>query len=183
VYIPLGGNRHGLVRAFAALLVTFALTSLWHGATWPFLLWGGMWSLALIIERATGLRNVTAVPWLRRAVMAVFIVVTWVPFRSPDMDTTLNIWRAMATGPWALPDPAVLVVMTPLALAALAVGLATFFLPDRGAPRVFDRLVLTSGDPEAIRIPMAIIVGSVTLVVGVIMVLWGSFSPFLYFQF
>lgn len=183
VYIPLGGNRHGAIRGFAALLMTFALTSLWHGATWPFLVWGGLWSLALALERVTGLRDVTGFRWLRRAVMGLFIVVTWVPFRSPDMATTLDIWQAMASGPWALPDPTVLVVITPLFVAALVVGLATFFLPDSGPPRVFDRLVLTDGNPEALRMPVAILVGAATLILGVVMVLWGSFSPFLYFQF
>src|SRR6202042_1250564 len=36
LYIPLGGNRHGLTRQIAALLVTFLLGGLWHGAGWTF---------------------------------------------------------------------------------------------------------------------------------------------------
>lgn len=183
VYIPLGGNRHGVARGFFALIVTFALTSLWHGATWPFLVWGGMWSVALIIERITGLRDSTRLPILRRALMAVFIVFSWVPFRSPTMDVTWDFWGAMLGAPWTLPAPSILVAITPVALLALIVGAASFLVSDRGAPRIFDRLVLVDADPQQVRIRAAIMVGSVALILGVTMVLWGSFSPFLYFQF
>jgi alginate O-acetyltransferase complex protein AlgI len=99
VYIPLGGNRHGPRREYTALLATFFLTALWHGATWPFLVWGGLHSGALLLERATGQRGRTTWPGLRRAVMALFIVISWVPFRSPTLGHAVEIWRAMAGAP------------------------------------------------------------------------------------
>ena len=40
VYIPLGGNRHGLARQLLATIAVFALCGLWHGAEWSFLIWG-----------------------------------------------------------------------------------------------------------------------------------------------
>src|SRR5205085_4390276 len=40
VYIPLGGNRHGLARKALNALTAFALCGLWHGAAWNFVLWG-----------------------------------------------------------------------------------------------------------------------------------------------
>ncbi len=182
VYIPLGGNRHGPIREYVALLLTFALTSLWHGATWPYLVWGGLWSSALVIERVTGLRSVRGFVALRRFLMALFIIVTWVPFRSATMTQTVEMWRAMLVGPWTWPTPEILVTLTPLTLTALAVGVLIFFLPDRGQRRIFDRMVLTT-DTQQLRMPVAVAVGTGALVVGVIMAMWGSFSPFLYFQF
>lgn len=41
LYIPLGGNRRGLPRTYANLLVTMLLGGLWHGAAWNFVIWGG----------------------------------------------------------------------------------------------------------------------------------------------
>ena len=182
VYIPLGGNRHGPIREYAALLITFGLTSLWHGATWPYLLWGGLWSTALVVERVTGLRSVTGYIALRRALMAIFIIVTWVPFRSTTMTQTVDMWTAMVTGDWSMPSPALLVALTPLNVAALGVGVLIFFLPDAGPRRIFDRLV-QRGDTQQINVRVAVVVGALALLGGVIMALWGSFSPFLYFQF
>jgi len=100
VYIPLGGNRHGPEREYFALITTFGLTSLWHGATWPFLIWGGVWSAALTFERITGLRRSPSLIRLRRAAMAVFIVFSWVPFRSATATQAWTIWKAMFTGGW-----------------------------------------------------------------------------------
>lgn len=182
VYIPLGGNRHGPGREYLALILTFGLTSLWHGATWPYLVWGGLWSTALIIERVTGLRELTGYVALRRLAMALFIIVTWIPFRSPTMTQTVEMWKALVLGDWAWPQPSVLVTLTPISILALLVGVLIFLLPDRGARRIFDRLVL---DPatQAVRLRVAVPLGLVALLIGVIMAVWGSFSPFLYFQF
>jgi len=41
VYIPLGGNRKGLLRRNFNVLITFLVSGLWHGANWTFILWGG----------------------------------------------------------------------------------------------------------------------------------------------
>lgn len=51
LYIPLGGNRHGLVQTYRNLLVVFLATGLWHGASWNFVVWGGWHGLFLILER------------------------------------------------------------------------------------------------------------------------------------
>lgn len=40
VYIPLGGNRKGKLVKYRNLLITFAISGLWHGANWNFLIWG-----------------------------------------------------------------------------------------------------------------------------------------------
>ena len=55
VYIPLGGSRRGPARNVLNLLVVWALTGLWHGASWNFVLWGLYYFVLLMIERM-GLR-------------------------------------------------------------------------------------------------------------------------------
>lgn len=49
VYIPLGGNRHGVVRKILNGLIAFGLCGLWHGAAWNFILWGLYHGLGLAI--------------------------------------------------------------------------------------------------------------------------------------
>ena len=51
VYIPLGGNRHGLFKTCLNLMIVFILTGIWHGANFTFILWGIIYGIILIIER------------------------------------------------------------------------------------------------------------------------------------
>lgn len=50
LYIPLGGSRHGVSRALSALMLTMLLGGLWHGASWSFMIWGGLHGLFLCIN-------------------------------------------------------------------------------------------------------------------------------------
>jgi alginate O-acetyltransferase complex protein AlgI len=50
LYIPLGGNRKGPLRRYTNLMLTMLLGGLWHGASWGFVLWGGMHGLYLIVN-------------------------------------------------------------------------------------------------------------------------------------
>ena len=50
LYIPLGGNRRGLVRRYANLLITMLLGGLWHGAGWTFVIWGGLHGSYLVVN-------------------------------------------------------------------------------------------------------------------------------------
>lgn len=51
VYIPLGGNRKGTLRTYWNLLLTFLASGLWHGASWTYVLWGGIHGLGQVLER------------------------------------------------------------------------------------------------------------------------------------
>lgn len=51
VYIPLGGNRCGTFKTYRNLFIVWALTGLWHGASWNFVLWGLFFGVLIIIER------------------------------------------------------------------------------------------------------------------------------------
>jgi len=52
LYIPLGGSRYGRVRTLASLFITMLLAGLWHGASWTFVIWGGLHGFFLLLERA-----------------------------------------------------------------------------------------------------------------------------------
>lgn len=51
LYVALGGNRRGTVRTYANLMITMLLGGLWHGASWSFLLWGGLHGSFLVVNR------------------------------------------------------------------------------------------------------------------------------------
>ena len=51
LYIPLGGNRHGTLRTYTNLFITMLLGGLWHGASWNFIVWGGLHGGALAVHK------------------------------------------------------------------------------------------------------------------------------------
>src|SRR4051794_2201612 len=54
LYVPLGGNRKGVRRTYVNLMTVMLLGGLWHGASWNFVIWGGIHGSALAFERAQG---------------------------------------------------------------------------------------------------------------------------------
>lgn len=87
VYIPLGGNRKGEFRTICNLFLVWLLTSVWHGVTPNFLLWGGILWLLSVLERQwekTGIgRNWKILPHLY---LWLVIPVTWVCFAIVDLN-------------------------------------------------------------------------------------------------
>ena len=92
LYIPLGGNRHGTLRTYRNLLITMLLGGLWHGASWNFVLWGGLHGGYLALERALFGKHLPAGPpgalrtWLRALAVFLLVTLTWIPFRSPSLE-------------------------------------------------------------------------------------------------
>lgn len=95
VYKPLGGNRKGIVRTCINLLLTFLVSGFWHGASWTFIIWGGLHGVFMVAERLLGKRR-EAVPKAIR-IFATFMVVNalWVLFRGENMGQTMEIYRGM----------------------------------------------------------------------------------------
>src|SRR6201996_8521470 len=84
LYIPLGGNRHGLARQLLALFATMALGGLWHGAALTFIAWGVMHGLGLcagVLWRKAGWAFPAALGW---ALTFLFVTMAWVLFRAPS---------------------------------------------------------------------------------------------------
>ena len=183
VYFPLGGNRHGVAREYAALLTVFLLTSLWHGGTVNFLIWGGLHSAVLVVERATGLRDWQRLLLLRRVLVLVFIVVSWVPFRTGSIEDLWRYWGSMAHGSLDGLAPLAITGLTPVLLFALALGLVSLIGPasSTGFARIFG--TRSSLELERFRFRLAIPVAAVLVVASSVILLWSDFSPFLYFQF
>ena len=91
VYIPLGGNRKGEYRTVCHLLAVWFLTSIWHGSTGNFLIWGMLLWLGIVTERQLDALGVTAVvekvpgKVLNRLYVWAYIPITWVCFAITDI--------------------------------------------------------------------------------------------------
>lgn len=107
LYVSLGGNRKGPVRTYANLMLTMLLGGLWHGASWRFVIWGGLHGTYLIAER--GLRGLFPRPvkvprpgrWsqlrlIPLALLTYFLVlITWVFFRAHSVGDAFRILKKM----------------------------------------------------------------------------------------
>lgn len=107
VYIPLGGSRGGRWRTAQNLLIVFAVSGVWHGAAWTFVVWGlwhGVWMvLTRQIERSSVWRD--RVPAALKSLVLLLIVgIGWVFFRASDLSHALKILRVCTTGTWDRPD-------------------------------------------------------------------------------
>ena len=91
LYLPLGGNRKGVWRTYINLAIVMLLGGLWHGASWNFVIWGGIHGGMLVLERARGKNALyRRMPGPCRVAMTFFIVLmAWVFFRAPDLPAAL----------------------------------------------------------------------------------------------
>ena len=88
VYIPLGGNRKGNVRQFFNILIVWALTGFWHGASWNFVIWGLYFSAFLLLEKFLFPKFWKHVPRILQHLYTIIIVmISWVIFSAEDLSS------------------------------------------------------------------------------------------------
>ncbi len=97
----LGGNRKGKVRQYINLMLVMLLGGLWHGASWSFMVWGGMHGVGLAVHKlwmeSVG-KKIPDHPVIRAAswlATMIFVCITWVFFRMSDFSVSLRIVRKM----------------------------------------------------------------------------------------
>ena len=124
LYIPLVGNRGGAWRAGRSLMLTMLIGGLWHGASWLFVLWGGLhgfylWAERLLKQRFAAPSSAMAVRLLQLFTFLV-VTLTWIPFRAPDANAALGVAAGLFRAEWplALDAPGL------AALAAMALTVA-----------------------------------------------------------
>ncbi len=108
VYIPLGGNRVGRVRHRLNLLITFLISGLWHGASWTFVIWGGLHGIGQIAENIAGsmvkakkkqtLKGFSLLRVLKICAVFVFCCFAWIFFRSNTLTDATYIIGHMFDG-------------------------------------------------------------------------------------
>jgi len=95
VYIPLGGNRCSFGRMLLNTFVVWALTGLWHGASWNFVIWG-LWSFVFLMVEKFALKKVLdKVPVISNLYLLVFAMLGWVIFRFTDIRLALVLVKSL----------------------------------------------------------------------------------------
>jgi alginate O-acetyltransferase complex protein AlgI len=175
VYIPLGGNRHGLRRQLLNILIVWALTGIWHGANWTFLLWGLYYALFLILEKTFLLKAMEKWPPVLRHIYTIVIVMAgWVIFQ---LDT-LSAVGAYLGAMFGLGQAGFAAGTDLYYLGSYAVTFAiTVFFCTPAGKLLFAKL------PEKVRSVAAPALIVLVLIVSTAYLVDSTYNPFLYFRF
>ena len=110
LYIPLGGNRVKVPRYIFNLFITFLISGLWHGASWTFVVWGGLNGIYLITgiftkklrSRFVAAIRLNRLPWLHKLVQVAttffLISFSWIFFRAQNIGEAIYIIRNLFKG-------------------------------------------------------------------------------------
>ncbi|OGS92808.1 MAG: alginate O-acetyltransferase [Gallionellales bacterium GWA2_59_43] len=192
LYIPLGGSRHGKLRRYINLLATMLLGGLWHGAGWTFVLWGALHGVYLMLnhlwrEMISG-RFLNWVPvWLGNLAGGMFtfvaVVAAWVVFRAENMAQAVVMLKAMFG-----------IAARPISFDAVLHG-NLLTLVDMSGSKLMRMLIPAlawiwllpnSTHIRFIRRNAALTMLQAGIVIWMLYLVidqFGSYSPFLYFQF
>ncbi len=184
VYIPLGGSRCSVPRAIFNTFVVWALTGLWHGASWNFPLWGLYFFVFLMLERFALKKWLERIPVLSNLYLLMVVMVSWVIFRFTNIELAWALIRSMfglngnpLTGFAAeiqLQSHSLLLIVAILACTPLTKKFcqkAEDYTQSRGALGTVWNVVFYSV------IPVILLLLSTCGLVG------DSYNPFIYFQF
>lgn len=96
IYIPLGGNRKGLVKQIRNILIVWFLTGAWHGASWNFILWGVYFGIILILEKTILLKILNKIPKIFSHIYAIILIlISWAIFAFTDLTNVVNYIKVM----------------------------------------------------------------------------------------
>jgi len=129
LYVPLGGNRKGVVRTYINLFLTMLLGGLWHGANWTFVLWGAWHGGILAVERYASERwGPSRWPHALRVVKTmVLVMIGWVLFRATDLAGAWRMLKGMAGMQGLVLSPVVQWQVVPDRVGVLLVGVALVY--------------------------------------------------------
>lgn len=179
LYISFGGNRYGKWKTYRNLMLTMLLGGLWHGASWNFVIWGGINGLFLSLEKLTNLPAWKPGNLLSKGfrVLYVFLAIclTWVFFRAVSFEqaTTIlsKIFTSFDAGAFQLLD----INVASSIVVGISLLLAFEFLLFRN--KTFDELFDARKGPQRLLV--------MTLFFLFMILLFGNSTgnQFIYFQF
>ena len=180
VYIPLGGNRRGRARTALNLAIVWALTGLWHGASWNFVIWGLYYGVLIILEKLVLADFREKLPGAAQHIAALFlIVVGWTVFYYTDMGCLGKHLGAMfGIGAAGLSDPVTMAVIRKYTVLPLIAAIASLpILPQLKAWLGKHEKLEGAADIVSLVCLTALMLLSMIFIVG------QSYNPFIYFRF
>ena len=178
LYIPLGGNRRGKVRTYINLIIVFACTGLWHGASFSFIVWGLWHGLFLVIERLGFKKALDKLPKFIGWIYTMLVVlVGWVFFRADTLPAAMKYLGEMFSFSGGVANGMAQFDNLSFIITVIAIVLCTpvyQFLKGK--------LEKTDGGKKA-----AFVIGAVLatglFILSVIFLTGSGYNPFIYFRF
>ena len=179
VYIPLGGSRKGLGKTLINLLIVFTLTGIWHGANFTFLLWGLIYALLLIVEKLFLKKALDKNPvrFLNHIYVMISVIMAWIFFRADNIQRAgrfiAEMFRA-GDGEYS-----VLSFLSMHGIAAIAAGIV-FCFP------IYPYLKKkVESNTKALKVltPVHTVILILLFVYSMIVIVSGSYNPFIYYRF
>lgn len=181
VYIPLGGSRRGTIRTIINIVVVWALTGIWHGAEWNFMLWGVYFGILLIIEKFILKDLLTKTPAvIKHIYVCVLVMIGWVIFSFEKLSDIAVYIKGMFHFENFIDNKALFLIgeyKVILILAMLFSVPVIPFIKRKIAENIKNRVLL-----NAIYIFITIVF-IVLLILSIAMIISESYNPFLYFRF
>lgn len=176
LYIPLGGNRvKSNTRLYVNLVTVFAISGIWHGASWNFLLWGLYHGTFLILDRLFLKKALGSLPQAAsRVITFAFVVIGWVFFAIEDFSAATD-FLALLFNSNILNIDQTTSALTLLTSQQVFVLAASILLTSTA---LYDKLKL----PQQRPIRMAAI-GMVLFLLSTSYLAGSDFNPFIYFRF
>ena len=161
------------------LMLTMLLGGLWHGASWNFMVWGGLNGLGLLAHKQwSRIRPYRVEGWMLRGlgvlITLLFITFTRIWFRAPDWSTAMSIVNQLSTGWNVIPSLTMLAAWWRPALI-LAMGFAIHWIPERHKAWYRDRFANLN--------PFLLAVLSLGAILLAYQFMAAESQPFIYFQF
>ena len=177
VYIPLGGNKNGVLKTYRNLWITFLLTSLWHGANYNFILWGIVHGLFLSIEKIFSQSSLFSFLFRRRLTTFMLVSVSWVPFRFSEFEHIGIILKSLFSFSFVNDYTMALIVteINFLTLIAFIAGILSVIINEKTIELFHKKLIISE-------LVYSIYIYSV-LLVGLTGVFISEYYPFIYFRF
>lgn len=178
VYIPLGGNRKGLVKQIRNIFVVWFLTGFWHGASWNFIIWGLYFGVLLVIEKMF-LKKIIDKTKIFKYIYTSFIVV--ISFLIFSTDNTKDIFVSLGNMFMINDIP----LTSSSTLYFLKSNLLLIIISIIGATPLMKNLVLKLENSKYKKIVDTLEVACLMglLVLTTAFLIDASFNPFLYFRF
>ncbi|MBQ7897346.1 MAG: MBOAT family protein [Clostridia bacterium] len=176
LYIPLGGNRHGLLKQIRNIAVVWLMTGIWHGASWNFALWGLYFGVILILEKLFLLKLLKKLPSFISHVYSIFLFVYgWVIFALEDTSDILVYTKALFGSAGFLNRESMYLLLN-FGLLLIIAGIFSTPLPKK----LFAAL---EGKLPRLAFVLTVLGVVSAFVLSVVYITASSYNPFLYFRF
>ena len=180
VYIPLGGNRKGTIILVRNIFIVWALTGIWHGANWTFVIWGLMYGIMLIIEKLFLTKHLEKMPSILQRIYVLFtVMISFIIFNANSIGEAWNniIGLFGANGESLINASTVYYLKSYLVVLVIAIIGSTPLLKN-----IIEKLKTKTNANKIINLLESIAMASILIIVTAYLV-DNSYNPFLYFRF